>query len=66
MFSRRFAAGDRVVIVSGESNMHKRPGIYTVVRVMPLSGTGFQYRVKTALDTHERVVDECELAPANG
>jgi hypothetical protein len=64
MVARQFAEGDRVVIVGGEINKHRRPGVYTVVRLMPLSGLGFQYRVKAALDTHERVMDEYELAPA--
>lgn len=64
MVARRFAEGDRVVVVGGEANKHRRPGIYTIVRLMPLSQNGFQYRVKAALDMHERVMDDHELAPA--
>lgn len=65
MFARRFVEGDRVVVVGGESGKHRHPGVYTVVRLMPLSGQGFQYRVKAASDTHERVMDDHELAAAS-
>jgi hypothetical protein len=66
MFTRRFAKGDRVIVVGNGANENVRPGVYVVVRVMPLAGLGFQYRVKSALETHERVLDEYRLAPANG
>jgi hypothetical protein len=64
MFARRFAEGDRVIIVGGAVDKTVRAGTYTVVRLMPMAGLGFQYRVKAALDAHERVLDEYRLAPA--
>ena len=63
----RYAAGDRVAFVPGlgavpDSNV--RRGLYTVVRALPVAGQGRQYRVKSDLDEHERVVDEAQLRPA--
>ena len=55
------AAGDKVALMTNSSNVNVRPGIYTIVRRMPVSGQGCQYRAKSALDSHERVVDEAQL-----
>jgi hypothetical protein len=65
MLNRRFAKGDRVIVVGGGANENLRPGVYIVVRLLPLSSLGFQYRVKSALDTHERVFDEYMLRLAS-
>ncbi len=63
MAEHKFVAGDRVKLLpAGPSNV--RPGIYTIVRVMPTTNRGYQYRVKNALDNHERVLDEAELRKA--
>jgi hypothetical protein len=37
-------------------------GSFTVVRLLPEDGSGFQYRVKSQLDGHERVAREDQLA----
>jgi hypothetical protein len=60
----KFAAGDKVALVTNSSNVNVRPGIYTIVRRMPVSGQGCQYRAKSALDNHERVLDEAQLRRA--
>jgi hypothetical protein len=60
----KFAAGDKVALMSTSSNVNVRPGIYTIVRRMPMSTQGYQYRAKSALDSHERVVDESQLRRA--
>jgi hypothetical protein len=60
----KFAAGDKVALMANSSNVNVRPGIYTIVRRMPASGQGCQYRAKSALDNHERVVDEAQLRRA--
>jgi hypothetical protein len=64
MIKHRFIAGDRVSVSPDRTNINARPGIYTIVRTMPVTGTVCQYRVKNALDSHERVLDEAQLTPA--
>jgi hypothetical protein len=60
----KFTPGDRVALITNSSNANVRPGIYTIVRRMPVSGQGCQYRAKSTLDSHERVVDEAQLRRA--
>ena len=64
MADYKFAVGDRVALVANSSNANVRPGVYTIVRRMPASSQGCQYRAKSALDSHERVVDEAQLRRA--
>ncbi|MCX5493893.1 hypothetical protein OSH11_04190 [Kaistia dalseonensis] len=37
------------------------PGTYRVVSVLPESAGRLQYRIKSELERHERVVDESQL-----
>ncbi len=60
----KFTAGDKVALMTNRSNVNARPGIYTILRRMPASSQGCQYRAKSALDNHERVVDEAQLRRA--
>jgi hypothetical protein len=64
MTEHKFAAGDRVALMTNSSNANVRPGVYTIIRRMPVSSQGCQYRAKSALDNHERVVDEAQLRRA--
>ncbi len=64
MSEHKFSTGDRVMLMPDRLNHNVRPGIYTVVRAMPVTTGGCQYRVKNALDSHERVLDEAQLSPA--
>ena len=66
MLKHKYAAGDRVVAVAGSANQNVRPGVYTIVKTLPIAGWGCQYRVKNALDPHERVLDEGVLQRATG
>lgn len=66
MLKHKYAAGDRVVMTAGRSNENIRPGVYTIVKALPVAGWGCQYRARNALDTHERVLDEGLLRRANG
>lgn len=61
MSKNKFSVGDRVALLPDRSNTHVRPGIYTIVRTMPVTNGGWQYRAKNALDNHERVIDEAQL-----
>lgn len=65
MPKHKYAAGDRVVVVADRSNENVRPGIYRIVKVLPVTDRGCQYRAKHAVDTHERVLDEDLLRSAN-
>ncbi len=64
MIKHMYGAGDRVVVSPDRMNINARPGVYTIVRTMPVTGQVCQYRVKNALDNHERVLDEAQLSPA--
>ena len=64
MADYKFAAGDKVALMTNSSNANVRAGIYTIVRRLPLTSQGNQYRAKSALDSHERVVDETQLRRA--
>ena len=50
--------------VPGKYDNNVTRGVYTVVRAMPVTNQGFQYRVKSLRDSHERVIDEVQLASA--
>lgn len=64
MTEYKFSAGDKVALMTNSSNVNVRPGIYTIIRRMPVTQLGCQYRAKSALDNHERVVDEAQLRRA--
>lgn len=66
MVTHKFRAGDRVLALPDAANANIRPGIYTITKVLPVAGFGCQYRAKNDTDTHERVLDEALLRPANG
>ena len=61
MTSHKFAVGDRVTYMPGRFDGNVRPGVYTIVRLLPITVTGCQYRAKSALDVHERVINEAQL-----
>ena len=65
MLKHKFAVGDRVVMAADRSNENIRPGVYTIVKALPVAGRGCQYRARNALDTHERVLDEDLLQRAH-
>jgi len=57
----KFKVGQSVEM--GVSMLHPKPlGKFTIVRVMPSERGMLQYRVKSVLDGHERVVHESDLA----
>ena len=59
----KYAVGAQVTLQANPANPNVRPGVYTIVRVMPLTMNGHQYRAKHAIDNHERVLDEVEIHP---
>ena len=64
MAQHKYSVGDRVTLLPDRLNANARPGVYTIVRTMPVTNQGCQYRAKSALDTHERVLDEVQLRSA--
>lgn len=64
MAQHKFTIGDRVMLLPNRHNAHARPGLYTIVRAMPVTSEGCQSRAKSALDNHERVLDENQLRAA--
>ncbi len=64
MAQHKYAVGDRVTLLPDRLNANARPGVYTIVRAMPVTNQGCQYRAKSALDSHERVLDEAQLRNA--
>jgi hypothetical protein len=60
----KFSLGDRVRPISSSLNMNVRQGVYEIVRVMPVTSQGCQYRAKNALDSHERVFEEVQIVEA--
>jgi hypothetical protein len=63
MIKHQFAPGDRVEFLPSRTSFHIRPGIYTIIRALPVSGDTCQYRAKNAMEDHERVFDEGQLHP---
>ena len=54
----KFAVGQTVRYSPG---LGQRPGSFKIVRLLPESASVLQYRVKSQLDGHERVVREDQL-----
>jgi hypothetical protein len=66
MAEHKFGVGDRVEVLSHLNTPNLRSGIYTVVRIMPMSSQGRQYRVKNAMDSHEKVLNEAQIRLSAG
>lgn len=64
MMKHKFAVGDRVKFLPSGLDANVRPGVYTIVRALPVTSFGCQYRAKSALDSHERVLNEEQLIAA--
>jgi hypothetical protein len=58
----KFAVGQRVVFTPGALDRAAPRGTYEIVRLLPPSASINQYRIKSTLDGHERVVQEGQLA----
>ncbi|HEX7775111.1 MAG TPA: hypothetical protein VF449_01125 [Parvibaculum sp.] len=61
MESHKFKVGETVEFHPGGSYLAKTRGQYTVVRLLPSEGAGYQYRVKNVADGHERIVREGQI-----
>jgi hypothetical protein len=59
----RFHTGRLVRFTTGAPTLNRASGAYKVTQQLPTSGGELQYRVKSALEQHERVAKEDELEP---
>ena len=60
MPAHKFKAGQRVTVAPNRG-AGMRGGTFTVIRALPEERGIHQYRIKSTLDGHERVVMESEL-----
>jgi len=61
MATHIFAVGQTLHFSPGLGGDSKRQGRYMVVRQVPETGGIFQYRIKSEMDGHERVVREDQV-----
>jgi hypothetical protein len=61
---RKFTQGQIVSFAPGAIDGDAPGGTYTILACLPDDGIGYQYKVKSALDSHERVVRESRLTSA--
>lgn len=61
MAAHKFSVGQSVRILTGPRDGNIPRGSYKVQRLLPSETKDMQYRVKNALDGHERVVRESQL-----
>ncbi len=61
MAKHKFTVGERVEFTPGRFDGNVPRGVYTVARLMPSETADMQYRIKSARDSHERVVRESQL-----
>ena len=61
MATHNFAVGQALHFSPGLGGGSKGKGRYKVVRQLPETGSIFQYRIKSEMDGHERVVREDQI-----
>jgi hypothetical protein len=66
MNRHKFAVGQVVSFIPGPGDLNVPPGKYEIQRLLPSETRDNQYRVKHAVDGHERVVPESKLAALSG
>jgi hypothetical protein len=59
----RYAVGQNVEIIVGRYDGSVPRGVYTITRLLANDAEDRDYRVRSALDGHERVVRESLLRP---
>ena len=63
MQNHKYSVGERVNF-AGRARVGGASGDYEVVKLLPIEAGQFLYRIKSALERHERVVDEEQLTAA--
>jgi hypothetical protein len=65
MTAHKYSVGQTVRFLPDRHDRHQlgpAPGRFKIVRLLPESASVLQYRVKSQVDGHERVVREDQLA----
>jgi hypothetical protein len=62
MPAHKFAVGQTVRFSPDRNQEHTARGSFKIVRLLPEEASVFQYRVKSQMDGHERVVREDQIA----
>ncbi len=57
--------GQRLVLLGGGNRWARMQSLCRVLAVLPYEGGPFQYRVRSEVESYERVVAEADLAPAD-
>ena len=60
--SHRFKVGETVEYKPGRMGFPAASRECTIVRLLPIEGGNFQYRIKCSTEAFERVVTEAQLA----
>ncbi|MBU6497206.1 MAG: hypothetical protein KGJ41_12420 [Rhodospirillales bacterium] len=66
MAQHKFAVGEMVDFRPGARDGNVPQGKYKIQRLLPSETSDMQYRVKHAVDGHERVVPESKLTGRSG
>ncbi len=61
MAARKFKTGQQVHVAQNNRGGTMRGGTFTIVKLLPEERGMHQYRIKSVMDGHERVVLENEL-----
>jgi hypothetical protein len=62
MAPHKFAIGQTVLFFPDRQQLHSGRGRFKVMSLLPETANVLQYRVKSQVDGHERVVREDQLA----
>ena len=62
MATHKFAVGHTVRFSPDRGQEHEKGEFFKIVRLLPEAGGVLQYRVKSEIDGHERVVREDQLS----
>jgi len=60
MIARKYKSGQKVTMAPNRSRVIPRGG-FEIVRLLPAEQGSYQYRIRSVMDGHERVVQESEL-----
>jgi hypothetical protein len=59
----RYRIGERVRLGGGGNSIKRMESVCKVMTLMPYEGGALQYRVRSELESYERVVAETDLSP---
>ena len=63
--NHKFKIGQSVNYTSGPFGAGSTRGVYKITRLLPSEGDDFQYKIKSAVEPHERVAKESQLDRAD-